>query len=125
MPHARTGRGNGRIMNKFELLLRIPCLGIKTRFRSRAITAMIIAAVSGHAQATGPDAGKGTVDPDGAVHLPAMTVPFSQLASPEARRNFLDFVHAYDFFWDLSNKGDTIEACRKDVIEACRKELDD
>ena len=32
-----------------------------------------------------------TVDPDGTVHIPAMTVPFSAFASPEAREAFVAF----------------------------------
>jgi monoterpene epsilon-lactone hydrolase len=38
---------------------------------------------------------KAIVDADGSVHLPALTVPYSSLASEESRKNFLEFTSAF------------------------------
>lgn len=52
-----------------------------------------------------------TIDLDGTVHLPPVSIPFSSLASEEAKKNFLDFVHG---FASLSGgEGKDINARRK------------
>lgn len=63
------------------------------------------------------DIPKSMVDSDGAVRLPATTVPFSSLASPEAKRNFLEFAHEFTLInqW-VAESGD---------IGVLRKKLDD
>jgi len=55
-----------------------------------------------------------TIDSDGTVHLPAMTIPLSSLSSDESKRNFLDFVHGFASLSKGESKG-------RDI----RKQLDD
>jgi acetyl esterase/lipase len=64
-------------------------------------SAWFLASVLGTAGAWADDAGranaqKSVVDDDGTVHLPAVTVPFSSLASEEARRHFVAYVRGLE-----------------------------
>jgi epsilon-lactone hydrolase len=58
---------------------------------------------------------KVTVDADGTVHLPAVSVPLSSLSSEESKKNFLDFVHGFASL-SKGEGGDT---------NVARKRLDD
>jgi acetyl esterase/lipase len=64
---------------------------------SICIVASILGATGAWAQDT-PRAGtqKPVVDDDGTVRLPPLTVPYSSLASPEAKHNFLSFVRVLE-----------------------------
>lgn len=59
-----------------------------------------------------------TVAPDGTVHATSMTVPYSSLASPEARKNFLDLVHGCTAVSEEARKGLDINAARK-LLDDC------
>lgn len=78
---------------------------------------VLVAGVAIGAQREGQGARQPTVDSDAAVHLPAVTVPFSSLASPEAKRNFLDFAHGFTLInaW----------VAESDDIGLLRRRLDD
>jgi acetyl esterase/lipase len=71
-------------------------------WRRLAITSMwVLASVLGTASASAADATpantpKPVVDDDGTVHLPALTVPYSSLASGEAKRNVVSFVRVLE-----------------------------
>jgi len=72
------------------------------------------------AQESTNDTGKVTIDADGTIHLPAMTVPPSSFASEEARKNFMDFARGFASLNEQTN-----EDVRSDDIIADRKRLDD
>ncbi|MBI4164648.1 MAG: alpha/beta hydrolase [Acidobacteria bacterium] len=56
-----------------------------------------------------------TVDVNGTIHIPAFSVPYSSLASEEAKRHFLKFVHGFD----------SIPGGEGGDINAGRRRLDD
>jgi monoterpene epsilon-lactone hydrolase len=62
-----------------------------------------------------PEVAPVTVEADGTVHIPPMTVPYSFLASPEAKRNFLDLIHDKACVSEGLDKHASIEAKRKRI----------
>ncbi len=56
------------------------------------------------------------VDPDGTIQVPSFTMPISPLASAEADRNFLDFIHGFQAFGN---------GPRNEDIRETRRRLDD
>jgi hypothetical protein len=67
------------------------------------------------------------VDPDGTVHLPAMTAPFSQFASPQARQAFVEWVEWNKRFGDLRTRNNNladIPAIREKSAEHIQPMLD-
>ena len=81
------------------------------------VIASLAGSATGNAQQNVSNVDGGRVDSDGAVHLPSMTVPFSSLASEEAKTNFLEFIQAFASLREGGgNSGD---------INEFRKRLDD
>lgn len=56
------------------------------------------------------------VDAEGTVHVPAFMLPFSDMSSPEARKNFIDITRGFESLRGVDPGKD---------IEAARRQLDD
>jgi acetyl esterase/lipase len=81
-----------------------------------ALAMMVLTGVTAdYAQPNASEMSNATVDADGSMHLPAMTVPFSSLASDEAKKNFLDFVHGFASLSKGAREGGGINAFRNEL----------
>lgn len=69
------------------------------------------------------DVAQATIDKDGTIHVPAISVPLSSLESDEAKRYFLDFVHLPDVVHDCPTSPGAED--KGNDINVLRKKLDD
>jgi acetyl esterase/lipase len=75
--------------------------------------AVLLSSMNCPAQQRAAEVARVTVGADGTVHATAVTVPYSSLASREARKNFLDLVHGCTSISQEAWKGLDINATRK------------
>src|SRR5262249_244692 len=87
--------------------------------RLAAVASMILIAGSSviSAQQNASGAAKVTIDADGTVHIPAMSVPASSLSSESARKNFLDFARGFAALSEGLKPGADVKAARQRLDE--------
>ncbi|MBI4165013.1 MAG: alpha/beta hydrolase fold domain-containing protein [Acidobacteria bacterium] len=66
------------------------------RIKKGVATAFAAIIFAGPVAFSQQDTAKSRVDDDGTVHFPNWSVPYSELASPEAKKNFIDFSRKFE-----------------------------
>lgn len=85
----------------------------------KAMLAILVLSAAGCLTSAAPQqpGEKATVDAEGGVWLPSAHVPYSDLASPEAKKNFIDFIRANERFQREFRKARDIHERRRLVKE--------
>jgi monoterpene epsilon-lactone hydrolase len=82
-------KASGSIARRNITAIALLCTGLAFYLSTRSAPGVVAGTGPEVVAGTGSATGGFTVDAEGAAHLPAMTVPFSELASPAAKAAFL------------------------------------
>jgi epsilon-lactone hydrolase len=89
----------------------------KLRIINAIVSALISALLVNASAALGQEASKSSVDENGTLHVGSESIPYSDLASPQARRNFIEFTRGIEILVGKSQKGELSIQEKRELLD--------